>query len=89
MHSESGLVAIEVKDTGIGIEPRNQEAIFERFYEVTNVLHHSSGDYQFRSAGLGLGLAAARAIAAAHGSKVELRSAPNAGSTFTVRFATA
>ena len=84
-----GLVHISVQDTGIGIDPAFHGAIFEQFFEVADVLHHSSGEYEFRSAGLGLGLAAAQAIALAHGGKIEVKSVLGAGSTFTLRLAAA
>ena len=64
-------VAIEVEDSGCGIEEKDLPFIFERFYR-------SSGG------GLGLGLTIVREIVEAHGGKIEVRSEPGRGSVFTV-----
>jgi heavy metal sensor kinase len=66
---------ITVKDTGIGISPRDLPRIFERFYRC---------DQSRSQAGIGLGLSLAKAIARAHGGDIAVVSAPNQGSTFTV-----
>jgi two-component system, OmpR family, sensor kinase len=67
---------IWVRDTGAGIEPAEQDRIFDRF---------SRGRVgRRRSEGAGLGLAIVRAIATAHHGRVELASAPGVGSTFTI-----
>jgi signal transduction histidine kinase len=65
-----------VRDGGPGIPRRDQARIFERFARA-------SGSRR-RSEGAGLGLAIVRAIAEAHGGRVELTSRPGAGATFTV-----
>ncbi len=64
-----------VRDEGDGIEPAEQERIFERF----------AGDNKPASGhGAGLGLAIVRAIAEAHGGRVELASTPGKGSRFDI-----
>jgi signal transduction histidine kinase len=65
-----------VRDTGEGIAPSDQPRIFERFARAANS--------QRRSDGAGLGLAIVRAIAEAHGGRVELVSAVGIGSTFAL-----
>jgi two-component system, OmpR family, sensor kinase len=65
-----------VRDSGSGIARADQERIFERFARA-------SGSRR-RSEGAGLGLSIVRAIAEAHGGRVELVSRPGAGATFTV-----
>ena len=70
-------VAIEVKDTGIGISEKEMPRIFERFYRC---------DPSRSEAGIGLGLSFARAIARAHGGDISVFSKPGQGSTFTVMF---
>jgi|GEM_PF-3604986 len=63
---ENGFL-ITVKDSGVGIEKDQLEAIFTRFYyRKDRVNTHSSGKTKFMGSGLGLGLALTRAIAQAH-----------------------
>ncbi|MCC7204933.1 MAG: HAMP domain-containing histidine kinase [Phycisphaeraceae bacterium] len=71
-------VGIEVSDHGIGIPPRAQRRIFERFYQVDQRLSRSAG-------GCGLGLSVVRFIMTAHGGTVEMRSIEGKGSTFLLR----
>jgi PAS domain S-box-containing protein len=70
------LVTLRVSDTGIGIAPRHQARIFERFYRV---------DPSHTLPGTGLGLAIVKEIVNAHGGSIQLESSPGAGSTFMVR----
>ena len=76
-------IAFSVKDNGVGIAPDDLPYIFEKFYEVGDVMQHRSGDYAFKAGGLGLGLATARAIIAAHGATLEVKSAPGEGTVFS------
>jgi signal transduction histidine kinase len=64
-----------VRDTGPGIPYEDQARIFDRFARARG---SRSSD------GAGLGLAIVRSIAQAHRGRVELRSRPGAGATFTV-----
>jgi signal transduction histidine kinase len=73
---DGGHVLFWVADQGPGIPPEEHGRIFERF---------SRGGGSARGdRGAGLGLAIVRAIAEAHHGRVDLRSAPGAGSTFTL-----
>ena len=85
--AETSTDSIEfaVRDNGVGIAPDDLPYIFEKFYEVGDVMQHRSGDYAFKAGGLGLGLATARAIISAHGATLEVKSAPGEGTVF--RFA--
>jgi signal transduction histidine kinase len=65
-------VRFSVTDTGEGIAPDHLDAIFERFWQVTE------GDRR----GLGLGLFISRCIVEAHGGRMWAESAPGQGSTF-------
>jgi signal transduction histidine kinase len=72
-----GEVRIEVRDTGVGIEAAELEAIFEPFVQVDASLTRRTG-------GTGLGLAIARELTAAMGGTLTVRSTVGAGSTFTL-----
>jgi two-component system OmpR family sensor kinase len=65
-----------VADSGPGIPAAERDEIFERF--------HRGGDGRRRSEGAGLGLSIVRAIAEAHGGRVELDTREGAGATFTL-----
>jgi signal transduction histidine kinase len=71
----NGTVRIWVRDGGPGVEPGQEQRIFERFARG-----HSAG----RTNGAGLGLAIVRAIAEAHGGGVSVRSRPGLGATFEI-----
>ena len=62
-----------------------QTAIFEKFYRVGDIGHHSTGRTKFMGAGPGLGLYLGRSIVEAHGGKVWVESQNGSGSRFIVR----
>ena len=70
-------VALEVSDSGPGIEAKDRERVFEEFYQA--------GSRELdRAGGLGLGLAIVRRLATLLGHGIELDSRPARGSTFRV-----
>jgi two-component system sensor histidine kinase SenX3 len=71
-------VHIAVTDQGIGIEPKDLDRIFERFYRTDKARSRDTG-------GTGLGLAIVRHIAVNHGGRVDVTSTVGVGSTFTLR----
>src|SRR5690606_24476688 len=71
---EGERLRISVADTGVGIAPEDQEAIFERFYTAGDTQLHSTSKTAFRGGGLGLGLAIARGIVTAHGGRLWVES---------------
>jgi len=73
---QAGDAVLTVSDTGLGIPPDELPRIWDRLYR---------GDKSRSTRGLGLGLSLVRAIVAAHGGRVDVRSAPGAGSTFELR----
>jgi signal transduction histidine kinase len=70
-------VILRCEDTGVGIPLDAQEKIFVPFYQVDSSL---ARPYP----GAGLGLAIVKHVVEAHGGQVTVRSAPGAGSRFTV-----
>jgi two-component system, OmpR family, sensor histidine kinase NblS len=67
-------IRVEVADTGIGIDPEDQKAIFDRFFRVENRVHTLEGT--------GLGLSIVQNIIQKHHSEVNLVSEEGVGSTF-------
>ena len=70
---------LEVTDRGIGIPKNKQTQIFDKFYRVEDVLTQ-------KTRGTGLGLSLVKHIMDAHNCEVQLQSAVNKGSTFTLKF---
>jgi len=68
------FVKITVRDSGVGIAPDQQEHIFEHFYEVREIEHHSTSKTDFMGGGAGLGLPIARGVAEAHGGSLWVES---------------
>jgi diguanylate cyclase (GGDEF)-like protein len=75
-------LAVAVEDTGIGIDPADQERIFESFVQA-------EGDSTRRYGGTGLGLAVSRQLVDLHGGELAVDSVPGEGSTFTFTLALA
>jgi two-component system, NtrC family, sensor kinase len=69
------VAEVSVADTGVGIAPGDQEAVFEEFRQV--------GAAEKRAEGTGLGLALSRKFIELHGGKIWVRSELGHGSTFT------
>ncbi len=66
---------IEVEDTGVGIEPEDQERLFQEFQQIAN-------ERGPRAPGTGLGLALTRRLVEAQGGRVGFRSTFGRGSVF-------
>jgi signal transduction histidine kinase len=67
---ESGHILIAVTDTGVGIDNRNLDLIFEKFFRAYDPAYHSTGAYKFMGAGPGLGLTIARGVIEGHGGEI-------------------
>lgn len=70
----SAVVRVEIIDTGIGIDPEDQRAIFDRFFRVENRVHTLEGT--------GLGLSIVQNIIEKHHSQIHITSAVGVGTTF-------
>ena len=73
---EQENIVVAVHDTGIGIAPEDQEAVFEEFRQVGR-------NYTSKQEGTGLGLALTRRFVELHGGRINVDSTPGKGSTFT------
>ncbi|MCB9007511.1 MAG: cyclic nucleotide-binding domain-containing protein [Ardenticatenaceae bacterium] len=76
---ENGAVAIAVTDEGIGIATADQPRLFEPFFrlekeEGTSILYP----------GLGIGLTIAKFVLDRHNGRIDIKSTPGVGSTFTL-----
>lgn len=78
LRQDEDHVYLEVEDTGPGIEPNDQQRVFERFYRVDKARSRELG-------GTGLGLSIVKHICLAHKADVKLESQPGKGSRFEVK----
>lgn len=90
-NAETGTdeIQIMVRDSGIGIDKKNQEAIFEKFFRIGDPGLHSTGTTKFMGAGPGLGLTIAKGVVEGHGGRIWVESEKHdtdemPGSTFYV-----
>jgi signal transduction histidine kinase len=72
---KDGFVEVSVTDTGVGIAPEDQEAVFEEFRQV--------GTAEKKAEGTGLGLTLCRKFVELHGGRIWVKSEVGVGSTFT------
>lgn len=73
-----GMVRVEVRDTGPGIPPHEQQRVFERFVQLKN-------DGRVAAGGTGLGLAISREIVVSLGGDIGVESPPGEGACFWIR----
>lgn len=76
--TEDAHGVLVIADEGPGLTPEEAARVFDRFYRVDGSRSRSG------AGGAGLGLSIVRSIVAAHGGRVEVRTAPGAGAAFRV-----
>lgn len=76
-NNQKGFVVIEVQDKGIGIAKRDQDKIFQKFYQVNTKIRNSHS-------GFGMGLFICAEIIKKHGGEIKLESEKGKGSTFFI-----
>ena len=74
---DAGNIRVAVRDQGIGIDRKEVNRIFQKFYRTRKA--EESGE-----AGTGIGLSIVQQIVEQHGGRIEVTSRPGAGSCFTV-----
>jgi signal transduction histidine kinase len=77
-------VEIRVSDTGVGIAPDALKHVFDPFFTDFDVTNHTSGVFEFRRHGLGLGLTLVKGFVEMHGGTVEATSEVGKGTTFII-----
>lgn len=68
------FIEVVIADTGIGIEPKFHDLIFEKFFRVGDPQLHSTGSTKFKGAGPGLGLPITKGVVEAHGGRIWVES---------------
>ncbi|WP_339291594.1 ATP-binding protein [Paenibacillus sp. FSL W8-0187] len=74
----SGMLRIDIRDTGPGIDAQHLPYLFDRFYRADEARARHQG-------GMGLGLAIAKEFIVSHGGTIQVESQQGQGTTFTVR----
>jgi heavy metal sensor kinase len=77
LRADQEMARLSVRDQGIGIRQEALGRIFDRFYRTEEARTHTNK-------GTGLGLAICAWITEMHHGRIEVESAPGAGSTFTI-----
>lgn len=75
MHENVGMVRVEVKDTGIGMDAETQARLFKKFSQADDSISRKYG-------GSGLGLSIAKQLVELMGGEIGVRSKKGEGSTF-------
>jgi signal transduction histidine kinase len=77
LHRNGNMVQVDVTDHGIGIVEEDRDRIFGKFFRVSGIENQ-------KIPGTGLGLTIVSHIAESHGGRVEVKSQPGEGSTFSL-----
>jgi signal transduction histidine kinase len=74
-------LVIYVQDNGIGIPEYQLNNVFRKFFELNEIYSHKMGTVEYRSSGVGLGLAMAKRIVQLHGGFITIKSKEQEGTT--------
>lgn len=74
-YMEKDTIYLKIRDTGIGMEQKDIDHIFDLFYRATN---------SRREEGMGIGLSVVKSIIETHGWDINVESEPGKGSTFSI-----
>jgi signal transduction histidine kinase len=77
LEATSAGAAVRVRDSGVGIDPKELPHVFERFYRGASA-------HESRAAGSGLGLSIVKSIVEMHAGRITVESAPGRGTEVTV-----
>ncbi|MDX1994962.1 MAG: GAF domain-containing sensor histidine kinase [bacterium] len=80
--NEVDQVLVEISDTGVGIDRKNLELVFKKFFRTYDPSLHSTGTYKFLGAGPGLGLTIAKGVIEGHGGRIWVESPGHNMDTF-------
>ncbi len=84
--NDKDFTYLTIKDNGIGIDEKDIDHIFDKFYTGRDAIHHKSGKYEFGARGAGLGLAIAKSYIEAHEGKIWVESPGRGkGSSFYIK----
>ena len=68
------VIEIVIADSGVGIDPRDHDMIFDKFYRVESSDLHSTGTTKYKGAGPGLGLSIVKGVIEGHGGRIWVES---------------
>ncbi|NKQ34855.1 MAG: GAF domain-containing sensor histidine kinase, partial [Chloroflexi bacterium] len=71
---EKEYFEVIIQDSGIGIDPKYHELIFEKFFRIGDPQLHSTGSTKFKGAGPGLGLPIAKGVIEGHHGRIWVES---------------
>jgi len=78
LERDGRLAVVAVSDTGVGMNPKDADRIFEPFVRLDSARAGEAG-------GAGLGLSIVHSIVVAHEGRLSVQTAPGVGSTFAIR----
>ncbi|MCR4314741.1 MAG: ATP-binding protein [Planctomycetes bacterium] len=72
--TREGFVTVCCRDTGVGLDKKYHQQVFDKFFEVGEIVHHSTSKVAHRGGGFGIGLSVSREIVRNHGGEIWVES---------------